>query len=318
MGIRNVSILLAASRRETENEEFTTSTGIQDEEFLRYFNDAQVQIQGAISDVNPVVGQKETNISVVSGQEAYELPSDTFLSTKIDLVEFSTSGNANDYYELQQGYLPERISGSGSNNPSFFIRRGKEILLQPKPQSSASLIRLTYQARVPVLDLRRATVSAVTLDTGARTITSLTVDTSLQIDETELEEEGFITVCDKNGTQNMRDIPITDVDTATGTVTVEPGFVYQSGETIAVGNFLLRGNDSTTHSTLPQVCERFLLGYTNWKILKRDSSNDAAEAGQEVIQLQRSIVSAFSPPDTTVDRVAVLDDQFLMPEDFLF
>lgn len=316
--IRRVDLLITSSRNETENTTVTDTTGIQDAEFLRYLNDAQVQAQTIISSVNANLFQVEATIPTVANQENYSIPWDSFIGNRIDLVEYSSSSSPNHYYELQKGTLPERMSGSGSTSPSFYIRRSGEILLQPRPTGSGALIRLTYQKRLARLDTRRGQVDSVTLDTVNRTITSLVLDSSQAIDQLELEEQGFITIVDLNGIQKMRRIPISGVDISTGIVTVEAGFVYEEGETIAVGNYALAGEDSTTHSSLPDICERYLMAYCNWKILKRDSSTDSMEASAELQSLQASIIDAFSETDTDVDRVTILDDQFLISEDFYY
>lgn len=316
--MRKLELLIADSRRETENTTFTASTGIQDEEFIRYANDAQVQMQAAISNVSPSMFQSEKTIQCVANQEAYNIPSNAFLGNRLDLVEFSQSGNVNDYYELKQGQLPERIAGTGSSSSSFYIRRSGKILLQPKPQSSGSKLRVTFQKRLPVMDLQRGIVSSVVLDTVARTITSLTLDTTQTIDKQKLEEQGFISVVTKYGAQQMRNIPVASVDDSTGVVTVEAGFVYDEDETISVGDYLVSGGDASTHSELPDICERYLISYMNWKIFKRDSSNDSVEAQQEVLGLQQNIVDSFTIPDTDIDYVTVVDDQFIINDDLLY
>ena len=149
--MRQLSLLITDSRNETENSTFTETTGIQDQEFIRYANDAQAQIQAAVSNVNAAMFQVEKEIQCVANQEAYNIPSNAFLQNKVDLVEFSQSGTSSDYYELKQGQLPERIAGTGSSGSSFYIRRAGQLLLQPTPQSSSSKIRLTYQKKMPVL-----------------------------------------------------------------------------------------------------------------------------------------------------------------------
>lgn len=307
--MRNISLLITASRRATENEEFTDSSGIQNEEFIQYLNDGQEEIHSVINSTFPhvLMGKQITNVT--QGLETYDIPWNAYLGTRLDYVEYSPSGNADDYYPLKKGSMKERLNGV-SANPSFYIRNNSEVILQPPPQQ-AGKIRFTFQRAIPRLDSRRATVASVVLDTATKTITSLYFDTTLVIDSEALLEENYLTIVDKNGVVQMARIPVDAIDTSTGEVTVSAGFVYQDGETITAGDWACRGKYSSTHSQLPDVCEKYLLEYTNARILMRDSSSDASAIAQIMAKVQQTIQTAFAEPDSDPDYVPVLDGQYL-------
>jgi len=182
-------------------------------------------------------------------------------------------------------------------------------LLQPSSQATGGLVRITYQKRLATLDIRRAQVASVT--TSGNSITSLVLDTSVNLDRDALIEENFITVVKRDGSTQMKNIEIDDINAGSGTVTVTSGFTFEDGETIEVGDYVLRGTDSTTHSRLMETAERYLLSYMGWKIFKRDSSNDAQEQFLEVSQIEQDIIQAISEPDGDVSYVAILDNQYL-------
>lgn len=307
--MRKLETLITASRRATENQEYTDTAGLQDEEFIQYFNDAQEEIQAILNQSFPHVLMKIKEISCVNGQEEYSIPSDVFMGTRIDTIEFTQSGDSKNYYPLKKGSLKERLSGV-QMDPSFYIRNGNYVYLEPKPQSSGSKIRVTYQRTVPKLDIQRATVSAVTLDTNTNTITALTLDDQLTMDTTALLEENFITIADKNGNIKMQGIPISAISLA-GVVTVDPGFVYESGETIDAGDFVFRGKYACNFSQLPDLCEKYLLEYTNARVLIRDSSGDSAPVAQILAKIESTLQTAFAEPDNDPDYVPVIDGQYL-------
>lgn len=306
--MRRIDLLVTQSRKDSENQDFTDTTGIDDESFLYWVNSAQERMQSLITAKNPSVFEAEKIVSVVANQEAYALPSDIFLGTRVENIEFSETGLLANYRQLKQGRLLERISGI-PGVPYFYIRRSSTILLQPIPQSSSGLLRITYQKKLPKLDKRRGQVGTVVLTSDA--ITSLILDTTQLIDRDALLEEDFITVVDRYGNIKMQDIPIDDINEASGTVTITSGFTFQSGETIAAGDYVLRGAFSTTHSQLPEVCERYLVAYMSWKAFKKDSNDDSQEGAQEMAVLEADIMESFSEPDTDVDYIPVLDNQYL-------
>lgn len=307
--MRKLETLITASRRATENQEFTETAGIQDEEFIQYFNDGQEEIHTILNTLFPHILMKIKEVSCVASQEAYDIPSDVFMGTRIDAIEFTQSGAPQNYYPLKKGSVKERLSGI-QTDPSFYIRNGSQIFLQPKPQSSGSKLRLTYQRTIPRLDVQRATVLSVTLDLVSNTIISLTLDDTVQMDTATLLEENYITVLDKNGVVKMRKIPITAISTS-GVVTVDPSFVFEDGETISAGDSVCRGGYSSNFSELPDLCEKYLLEYTNTRILMRDSSSDADAVSQVLNKVQSSLQTAFAEPDNDPDYVPVLDGQYL-------
>jgi len=317
--MRRLDLLITQSRRNTENEDFSDTRGILTEEFIEYLNAGQERIQALIQVEFADVFQAEKVINAVAGQEIYSLPSDTFLGIRIDMVEYSSSGGTDEYYTIKKASKRERTSGFTAD-PSFYIRRNKEILLQPAPDTNGK-IRVTYQKRLPKLDIRRGTVDSTWVPSSELNTTTNTfinnrivLDSTTSIDKTELLEENFISIVDKNGNIKMKNIPIDDIDALTGIVTVTSGFVYETGETISSGDYAVRGTESTTHSQLPDNVERYLVAYSNWKIFKRDSSVDSTEAQAELLALETDIVESFSVPDADVNYIPILDDQFLGSE----
>lgn len=309
--MRRVDFLLTQARRQTENEEFSSTTGISDEELLQYVNDAQYRLLSLITAGHPTVFVKESaDISTVTDQESYNLPDDVFLENKITSVEYSPTSLDTDFFKIDPMTLAERSPGA-SGMPEAYIRRSGKILLHPIPSSSTGKIRINYVRRIGELDARRGKVSAVTLDSGTNTITSLTLDIAdSDFDANTLNSQDFYSIVNKNGVQQMVAIDVDSVDADTGVVTVNSSFTYDSGETIAVGDYVVGGKNSTTHSELPKICERYLIAYTAWKILKRDSSEDSFEQRNEVKSMETDIVDAFADVSDDIIYVPHIDEDY--------
>lgn len=305
--MRSLELLLTAVRRETDNLDFDSTTGIQDDEIIQYANDAQDEILSQIHMQHPLTLVKESVIDLTQDTEAVDLPFDVFLGERIVNVMYSQTGNQRDYYQLKKGSPAERFSGF-SAEPSFYIRRGGQILLQPPPQAIGAKLRIIYQKALPRLDIRLAKIGAVT--TVGSAITALTLDTSFPIKSDELVEEEFFTVFSQDGTVTMKSIPISSVDETVGTVTLG-SFTFEDGETIAAGDYVGRGKNTTSVSQLPDICERYLLAFMCWKILKRDSSDDAMTKLTELTAISQTIVDSFKEPDDDVDYIPIIDNQFL-------
>lgn len=308
--MKRADLLITEVREDTENSEFTTETGVQDSTILRAFNDAQNRIMSLIQQQKPNLFQKEKLIDAVAGQETYDLPVDVFATHMLEKVEYSPTGNDTEYYQLDYGYLKERTN-TLPGVPAFYIRRSSQILIQPKPQG-AGKFRLTYIRTIPTLDKRRGKVETVTLDGSTNTITTLILDpTALTTDDSQaLIDAEWFCVVDRNGNIKMQGIPLADLNTSTGQITVDT-FEYEDGETIAVGDYVVTGKYATTHSELPDIAERYLLMFGQWRVQKRDSSNDSVEANQEAKEMESDIMATYSEQTKDVAEIPVLDTSFM-------
>lgn len=315
--MRSVTRLIEQIRRQTENEEVSDFIGIKDEEFIQYINDAQYNLQAQIVHQHPRVFIDEAIIQTVSGQERYDLPSNCFLGNKVHNVEYSPTGNDEDYYTLRQTTMKSRSSGVDAD-PSQYIRVAGQILLTPQPTSGGK-IRINYVKRLRELDKRKAQV-AQKYDTGnppqaIDTQVSSTEEFVIKLNNTsfdtnieDLRLHDFICIVDKEGNSVVKNIEI-DLDitkTNSSQITCKAHTIAE-GESavIPVGSYIVGGKDTTTHSELGIEVERYLISYCSWKILKRDSSVDSQEAMQELTLMAQEIVKSYA---------LITDDVQLIPD----
>lgn len=306
--MKRVDQLINEAKRETENTESTSDTGVQDSEYIRALNDAQDKIHSAILLQNPQILVTEKEIDVVAEQEAYNMPADVFGTTRIEKVEYSRTSIARDYYELDPAFLDERLNGE-SGRPSYFIRDSERLLIQPKPAGSGKL-RVTYEKVLPRLDKRRGKVQTVILTSNTITQLILNPTTFTSDDIQEMNDAEYLCVVSKRGVIKMKGIPITEVNSSTGEVTVE-AFTFEAGETIAVDDYVVAGAFATTNCQLPDIAERYLLRYCKWRVLKRDSSNDSREEKEEVDEIAADIIATYARADKSIKRIPIIDTDFL-------
>lgn len=314
--------LITHIRSITENETANSSTDITNEEILQYINEAQYRLQAKIVKQDPEIFITETLVSGVANQEEYTLNSNAMLENKIIRIDYTNNASASRpvYHEVKRGSAGNRISHV-SGIPSTYYRRDKlstttsSFIVSPAPSSASGQFRVTYTQKLDKLDLRRGIVSAVTLNSSALTITSLTLDISGNpaIDSTELANHEYFCMVNKHGVMQMRNIEFsadgdTSINTTTGAITIASSFVYSSGETIAVGDYLIAGKDSTTHSQLPEDVERYLIQFAAYKIFKRDSSNDVSIQFQEVSLLEDEIVQSYQLIDESSGDIVISEE----------
>lgn len=308
--MRRTELIIAQSRRTTGNTEFSDDTGYSDDDFIQYLNDAQDRVFSRILSVYPNINLTEEELDAVPNQQAYAIPLRAYLQTKLEFVEYSRTGQDKDYYTLEKGRPRERYNGH-SGMPRYVIRRGRNILLNPAP-SSAGKIRFNYYEKLPKMDKRRGVILAATI--AGTQLTALTLDTNdlVEADITAMVDQGYICVVDKDGVIQMKGIPITGIDIGTGIVTLFGGaFTFEEGDTVAVGDYVVSGEYSSSHSHLDDAAERYLQAHCDWKALKGDSSIDSAEASAELNQILSEIIDTYKDVDEDVEGITILDTDYL-------
>lgn len=307
--MRRVEHLIKQGRRFTENEQLGVTDGILDMEFVEYINNAQDSMVVGIYKTNNDLLTKEYQFNAVARQEEYNLPFDIFTNSHIIDFSWSRTGQLRDLRSLEKVSFKERYIESG--DPDRYILRGGIVLVNKIPPSSTQLGLMSYNPRLPRLDIRRGKVSAVVLDVPNLAVTSITLDSAFDVTLANalFDEADYLTVVSRDGDIKMKSIPISDVDTTTGVMTLESGFVYEAGETIAVGDYVCLGKYSTTHCSLPEICERYLLEYLYKRIFFRDSSDDWQIASSDLQETRAEIIGVIGLETSDVTYIPILDSE---------
>jgi len=305
-----VDYIIDEIRESTENEEFDDTVGLTEEEILKFINHGQTRLHSKIVAQHPQIFTEVNVVSVVKDQENYSLDHKAYLSNKVSSIEYSPTGNANDYYPLRPASLYNRDTGA-DGDPDRYIRRGGEFLLIPTPTDSSGSLRITFIRKIKKLDKRRAQIKAST--TSGSAITNLEVNyiQGATVDSTQLSKDSRFSVVDKYGNIKMENVLLSAIDSSASydaTLTVDSSFTFDSDETVTVGDYIVAGPYTTTHFELGDEVERYVHAYSEWKVLKRDSSVDSQEAFMELAEMERDIVDSFADISDDIVEVPLIND----------
>lgn len=305
--MRRVDLLLEDVRKTTRNSDNSNteaSDSFRDEEFLRAFNDAQDRIQALISAKYPEVFVSENVVDVVSGTEEYSIGTRVFLNNRVFFVEYSQTGQVQDYQRLNSKRLFERNSDSGT--PSYYLRREGKILLNPIPDR-AGKIRINFERELNDLDRRRASV----VSTTGTPLTSISVNTiGATTKLSTLTSGDYICIVDKDGTILAKNIPVSSCTisvVSTSTITI-PSHTLGAGETIPAGSFVVIGRETSTHSSLADNLERYLMAFAEARIFELDSSPELSKSRFiEYKQIEGDILDSFADLNRDIENIPILD-----------
>lgn len=314
--MRRLEYLISAARSFTENDPVSTTNDIPDDEFIQLFNDAQDRLQSLISNT------RETSklfvvskvIAAVANQEEYTINDRLFFNKAIEQIEYSHDGNLSNYQVLDKLSLFNRDTNTQNYPRGYYRARGKFYPI-PLLSSNAGSFRAMFERSLDDLDKRRAYVSAVNGITDT-TFTDITLTgasgtgppdiTSMPANFTNID---YICIVDSDGNVKAYNIPVGTFNTSTYVLTPRAGFTFvNEGETIEIGDYVVFNKYTTTHSTLPDECERYLLEYCEEGIFHRDSSEDFSTQSKRLARTEKEIIDVLKKQSAEI--------QFIPQQDF--
>lgn len=316
--MRYVGDLIVDSRTDTNNSDYSATNGIQDADFLRYLNYGQENLQSIILRKAPNTFQSQQTISIVANQEAYQIQDNVYFGERIVNVEYSLDGSALNYRKLRALSISER-NDYPQAHPNGYIRRSGEILLRPPRNVSQGTLRVTYERQLDKLDVRRAQVNG-TPSTSLIDLNSATFGSPSAENEALFVYQQYICLCDFYGNPILYNGVISSYNPGTNILTLDFNVVTYlvAGKTLADCNeaYLTLGKWTNTHSQLKDPCERYLIAYSNWKILGRDAATmEKSKSFKDELNLILTDISdAYEEADKDEHEIQVTDRQLMLQE----
>jgi len=248
--MRRFELLVNEVRESTDTQDIN-SVGVY--EVMRYFNDAQKQIQKIIFTANPSADIFVTTANYdIAGSSAkeFDLPFDIYAhNSVISLHSFNGSSIT-------------RLANRERSTLYGYALVDKQFLLGFEPQED---LVLNYVYKLPVLSYRLGKISAIDTVTGIVTIDGA----SLIADEGFSDRYDDFSIVSSKGVQKATQLELTNFAgldfTFTGTLTG-----------VSVGDYIVCGESGTSHSLLSDECEPFLMAYVQRRILNKISSAEVA------------------------------------------
>jgi hypothetical protein len=308
MATARLDILIRQARDATGNQTYSTTQGIPQREFVKLANHAQERIFNKMQQKRSSLFLKEGFLNATANTASVTLPTDIYLTHNVVSVEYSSTGNAQDYYPLNLRTPREQISVTGAPE-SYFLRNGSLIVSPKPPATVTNAFRLNYQFLLPDVDIRRAKISAFSSGVSL----TLTDDSTLTTETAEDLANGWVdycTVVDKDGTIKARDIAVTSYNSSTRVLATPK--TLSAGESITAGSdYLVFGTYATTHSQVPKVCERYIYTYMKLFAQLRDSNTEALDTNPILKAIEEEILDGVEMLEEDISAIPILDYSFL-------
>lgn len=117
----------------------------------------------------------------------------------------------------------------------------------------------------------------------------------------------YLTIVDKQGTQLLTAVEAVSYDSDEAALAVTP-ITLGSQDSEAYITF---GTNSTTHSQLPDVAQRYLTEYMAMRIQMRDSNSEANDQSSVLRMLEEEIIDSIANLEEDMVSIAILDSSMM-------
>lgn len=203
-----------------------------------------------------------------------------------------TISAANGVFILGESYITPRPTWVSFNGVDWFAQTVTDVTRAAG--TSTRMVALT------------ATMSTVATTTaiGALLNTGSVIDESAE----DLESwSDYVTLVNKHGAQLLTSVEALSYSAATGALAITPVVI----DAITSEMYLCLGEDSTTHSELVDVAERYLVEYMVLRAQLRSSSGEAADTSPILDALEKEILESIAELEEDLTAIPLLDFSML-------
>ena len=244
------------------------------QDIVNALNFAQRSIQLVVYNSNPEGGfNSETAfISLVNNQAEYNLPSDIYSPTSVYNITISRSSDNKYFGDI------ERASQNEDDYVGGYLLFGGKLTLKTNPVSGR--LRIRYERSLAQLGFRAGKIASYV---G----TTITLENGHELEISTYSD--YISTVNRDGEIQNKKIAINSSDDVAHTLDVDAGLTG-----INVGDYIVVGENSTTHPELPNNIKDLLLRHAVRTIEQLDSSTDFATASLFSKEEESAITKLYS------------------------
>lgn len=304
--MRRLEQLIDICRKETGNTRYDNSyegSGISQAVFVQHFRDAQDSLYMHIVAKKTKFFRKTLEVPVVPMQEFYAWPSDMYVRA-LETLQWRDSRYGASPITLLMSYTKEKLAMRTGYAYSY-IPSNEGIEMNP-PINYGNLY-MTYEKKLPNLQKKAGKITAAAIAGG--NLTSLEVDGADKIyDQDEINSDFFLCVVDKFGNVKAKDIQYESC--ANGVFTMNP-FAIPAGQSLAVGDFILVGQNSCNVAELPDICEGYLRKYVIYRVRYGDYSAWTKEAKDDLGAYLTEMDDSFGRLSEDISQIPITNYDYL-------
>lgn len=278
--------LVREMTRQTTSDENNPLEAVTRESILQFLTEADRNIHSRFLITRPTshLFSAQSEITLVAGQNEYDLPSDAVNLGDVKLVEYRDS-SAREYYPLIRVTLSKQREYRTTCGLQAYTLLGRKIIVIPTPGTGT--LRVTYPVAPYTLDVRRGKISVTPQNDGTNYQTIVLEDDE-HLSDTMFSSCSHISIVDFLGNIVRTGLVYTDYNSATRTITLVPTPI--SAGAIAAEQFVVLGERASSHSQLPIIAEAHRLRYAAYNVGRIAASSDVAFTLNDIQKLEAQTI----------------------------
>jgi hypothetical protein len=319
MTCRHVKTLIDRVKRDSNFKSvispISSTVGVQDSDIVDYFNDAQDHFVSMATSNNDTIFQDSVTFNIGSNATVNVMNSPLAMEIKIVDVKYRRNSTHN-WVDIPKVPINSVADPNYTIAPvAYYIQNGAVYLTGDPTEGEVWIIwekRPDYQW-FPVAQVQSVTdsgtqITALTASylTGANGVTFTDSDWDMN--------DQYFCVVDRYGAIKMRNVEFDTVSSGVFTFIGGTGFTYDTGETMAVDDYLVPGQNVSSHSALPREAERYFIYYAVEQIC---GTKGASFEKQTFLRRRKDealaeLINSYQVGDKDYNEVQIVDDELML------
>lgn len=304
--MRYISELIRQVRNDSSFKLFTSGTGIQDIEIVDLLNHGQTI---AVSKITQASGaqapfQKEVIISVSGGVSNYFTKGLLLHNLKVIDVQFKAESSQK-FLDLEKSTIRE-IGKAGAPKYQWALQNG-DIVVEVPESVVISELKIIYENKPLALAQRAGIIISGSGKDGQLLAMNINYMTNFSDANFNADIDRYVCVVDKDGKLLMRNIPYKNISSG---VFALDAFAYETGETADIGDYVVIGKDSSTHTSLGSEFEVYLVYFVveQLSITKGVGEEKRKALTNRALSALETVVSSYSDGDKDYTNPTITEE----------
>ena len=264
--------------------------GVNESLLLFYLNEGKDNLQRAVANARQGMFLAFVTKQISARALEFDIPEEALSGNRIIRLDYAVTNDNSLFYQLKSANINSWDYAEG--DPELYCLVGSKITTFPIP--SSGYYRFCIQRRDDELDVRRGQIDAAGEILSAGNLTEIQLTSSVDsINSTALGLAEYVCVSDYAGTVKAYNIPVESWNATTKKITVRQPYPWTAA-TIAAGDYITIGKNSTTHSKLAKEFEQYYVEWAKMRLRGWDASDQQFDGVTTLQTLRAEIIDSYA------------------------
>ena len=264
--------------------------GVNENLLLFYLNEGKDNLQRAVANARQGMFLAFVTKPITSRVLEFDIPEEALSGNRVIRLDYAATNENSKFYQLDSSNINSWDYAEG--DPEKYYLVGSKVVVFPIP--SSGYYRFCIQRRDDELDVRRAQIASSGEVVAGDSLTEILLEDDIDsVNSSALKMAEYVCVSGYDGTVKGYNIPVLRYEEDVPRIVVRQPFPWTAA-TIAEGDYITIGKNSTTHSKLAKEFEQYYVEWAKMRLRGWDASDQEFDGVSTLQTLRAEIIDSYS------------------------